>query len=61
MSKAWYQERLMDHLNFFEPLQGSEVIAEREAGALLAIGYEVWENANRARRPRRSEELLHHS
>ena len=42
--KAWYQERPMNHLNIFEPLQGSEVIAEREAGALLAIGYEVREN-----------------
>jgi hypothetical protein len=44
VSNAWYQERLMDQLNFFEPLQGSEVIADREAGTVLAITYDVWEN-----------------
>jgi hypothetical protein len=44
VSNAWYQERLMDHLHYFEPLPGSEVVAEREAGQTLAIHYEVREN-----------------
>jgi hypothetical protein len=42
--KYWYQERAMNDLNHFEPLPGSEVSAEREAGAPLNILYDVYEN-----------------
>jgi hypothetical protein len=44
VTNSWYQTRPMGTLNYFEPMAGSEITAEREAGARLQIVYEVYEN-----------------